>query len=73
MSDLTDINFVQQPLDQTLFPGAPRNVWIHGGFAAAHINTAADILVEVQSLLASTGYTSVTTVRAPCPAVAASV
>lgn len=62
LSVLTDINFVQAPLDSTLFPGAPSNAWVHGGFADAQGDTGASVLAEVQRLLKLTGYTSVTTV-----------
>lgn len=60
-SDLTDIDILTGPLDPTLFPGAP-NVLVHAGFRDEHAKTADAIFTEVQSLLDSTGSTSVTTI-----------
>lgn len=62
MSVLTDLNFFFAPLDPTLFPGAPADAMVHGGFADAHGDTGTIILTEVKRLLALTGYTSVTVV-----------
>jgi pimeloyl-ACP methyl ester carboxylesterase len=62
LSVLTDVEFVQQPLDTTLFPGAPSSAWVHGGFANAHLDTGAAILAAVKGLLKTTGYTKVATV-----------
>ncbi|KAI0699167.1 alpha/beta-hydrolase [Cerioporus squamosus] len=59
LSDLTDVNLFTKSLDTTLFPGVPSSVQVHGGFADEHAKTAAPILAEVKSLLATTGYTNV--------------
>jgi hypothetical protein len=60
MSVLTDLDFVQDPLDPQLFPGAPDDISIHGGFVDQHAISAVSILNEVKRLLTSTGSKSVT-------------
>jgi hypothetical protein len=62
MSLLTDIDFIREPLNTTLFPGAPKDAWVHGGFSDAHGDTGSSIIAEVKRLMKVTGYTSVTTV-----------
>ena len=63
MSDLTDIEIAQVPLNPTLFPGVPSGIQVHQGFSDEHGQTASAIMSAVQSLLASTGAKSVTCVR----------
>ncbi|KAJ8461787.1 hypothetical protein ONZ45_g18174 [Pleurotus djamor] len=53
VSLLTDANILTDPLDSTLFPGVPSNVWVHDGFRNAHALTATKILAEVKRLLAA--------------------
>ncbi|KAJ8522418.1 hypothetical protein ONZ45_g1007 [Pleurotus djamor] len=53
VSLLTDANILTDPLDKTLFPGVPSNVWVHDGFRNAHALTATKILAEVKRLLAA--------------------
>ncbi|KAJ8482585.1 hypothetical protein ONZ45_g14901 [Pleurotus djamor] len=52
VSLLTDANILTDPLDETLFPGVPSNVWVRDGFRNAHALTATKILAEVKRLLA---------------------
>ncbi|KAE9395851.1 alpha/beta-hydrolase [Gymnopus androsaceus JB14] len=54
-SDLTDVEFDLAPLSTTLFPGVSSSVEVHSGFQDEHALTAATILAEVKSLMASKG------------------
>ncbi|KAH8104577.1 alpha/beta-hydrolase [Cristinia sonorae] len=60
LSVLTDASILQRNLDPGLFPGVPSSVFIHGGFADAHAETAPAILAETKRLIATKGATSVT-------------
>ncbi|KZV63744.1 alpha/beta-hydrolase [Peniophora sp. CONT] len=61
-SDLTDLNFVLDDLDSTLFPGAASGAQVHSGFADEQAKTATDILASVKSLLSAHSGASVTTI-----------
>ncbi|KAJ8482989.1 hypothetical protein ONZ45_g14754 [Pleurotus djamor] len=52
-SILVNANVALNPLDQTLFPGIPEDVNVHGGFAEAHARAAPDILAAVINALSS--------------------
>ncbi|KAI0699099.1 alpha beta-hydrolase [Cytidiella melzeri] len=59
LSDLTDIDFVLVNLDPTLFPGIDPAAQAHNGFLGEHQLTASTILAQVNSLISSTGATTV--------------
>ncbi|TRM58502.1 Alpha/Beta hydrolase protein [Schizophyllum amplum] len=61
-SVLTDVDFPQDSLDATLFPGAPTDALVHGGFRDAQADTADIVLAGVRALMASSGTSSVTAV-----------
>lgn len=65
-SDLTDVEFDLAPLSTTLFPGVSSSVEVHSGFQDEHALTAATILAEVKSLMASKGTNNLVMVR-PTP------
>jgi len=48
---LTDVDFILDGLDPTLFPGVPSSVQVHQGFALEQAKTAPEILAAVQTLL----------------------
>ncbi|KAF9465014.1 alpha/beta-hydrolase [Collybia nuda] len=50
VSDLTDMNILLDPLNDTLFPDVPSNVKVHDGFRNEHALTAPIILAEVKKL-----------------------
>ena len=56
---LTDMDLAFKRPDPTLFPGIPKNVEVHGGFAKEHKKTASIILTEVKRLMAEYSSTSV--------------
>jgi predicted lipase len=60
---LTDIDLAFKHPDPTLFPGLPRNVEVHGGFAVEHKKTASIILAEVKRLMFEHSSTSVVLVH----------
>ncbi|KAF6761833.1 lipase [Ephemerocybe angulata] len=62
MSVLTDIDFTLEKLDPTLFPGLPRGIKVHNGFADAHKETATDVLAAVRTALTQSGLNTVTVV-----------
>ncbi|KAI0248629.1 Alpha/Beta hydrolase protein [Lactifluus subvellereus] len=55
----TDMDFFFKRPDPTLFPGIPKNVEVHGGFAKEHKKTASIILAEVKRLMSEHSSTSV--------------
>ncbi|KAI4523403.1 alpha/beta-hydrolase [Schizophyllum commune Loenen D] len=61
-SVLTDIDFPQDSLDPTLFPGVPSGARVHGGFRDAHADTATAVLAAVRALLTAQNTNSVTVV-----------
>ena len=64
-ADLTDLDIFKKSLNSTLFPGAPSDALIHGGFADEHETTATTILIEVQGLLSL--HSASTVVSVGCP------
>ncbi|KAN0118544.1 Alpha/Beta hydrolase fold [Russula decolorans] len=48
---LTDLRFHFMALDPVLFPGIPRGIKVHSGFAIEHKKTANQILTEVERLM----------------------
>ncbi|KAI0269945.1 alpha/beta-hydrolase [Gloeopeniophorella convolvens] len=58
-ADLTDLNVDKGKLDNTLFPGVPSGVEVHGGFSDEHKKTATQILTEVKKLMAQHSATKV--------------
>lgn len=57
------MSILQRNLNKAIFPGISTDVWVHGGFADAHEETAAQILAETKRLISSKGATSVFLVR----------
>jgi len=55
LSDLTDVDIVMENLDSTLFPGISDDIYVHSGFAAEHVKTAAIVLAETETLIQQTG------------------
>ncbi|KAI0248627.1 alpha/beta-hydrolase [Lactifluus subvellereus] len=53
----TDMDFAFRRPDPTLFPGIPKNVEVHGGFAKEHKKTASIILAEVKRLISEHQHT----------------
>ncbi|KAJ8595223.1 alpha/beta-hydrolase [Rhizopogon salebrosus TDB-379] len=62
LSDLTDVNFIMEKLNSTLFPGVNSDVEVHGGFADEQALTASIILDEVKSLISQYNANTVTLV-----------
>ncbi|KAJ3570272.1 hypothetical protein NP233_g4513 [Leucocoprinus birnbaumii] len=62
VSVLTDANILTDPLDPSLFPGAPSGVQVHDGFRNEHALTASQILDEVKKLMAAHNTKTVTCV-----------
>jgi len=62
LADLTDADFILEPLDATLFPGIPSSVEVHDGFASEQASTAPTILSYVKQILSEHGASSVTVV-----------
>ena len=63
LSVLTDIEFVMDQPDPSLFPGIPSSVWVHGGFLSEHAQTAPTILAETKRLISTKGAQQVILVR----------
>lgn len=42
-------------LDSTLFPGISDDIYVHSGFAAEQVKTAAIVLAETETLIQQTG------------------
>jgi hypothetical protein len=61
---LTDMELNFMHPDPALFPGIPKKVQVHEGFAKEHKRTAPLILAEVKRLMSEYSSTSVTLV---CP------
>ncbi|KAJ6580414.1 lipase [Mycena vulgaris] len=59
---LTDINFLLESLDRSLFPGLNSSIEAHSGFANEQAQTAIEILAAVQSALSTFGVNKVTMV-----------
>ncbi|KAH9841586.1 alpha beta-hydrolase [Rhodofomes roseus] len=55
LSDLTDVDILQENLDSTLFPGVSSDVWVHSGFADEHAKTASAVLSAATSIISSKG------------------
>ncbi|KAF8893960.1 alpha/beta-hydrolase [Infundibulicybe gibba] len=62
VSDLTDVNILQDNLDSTLFPGVSSSVTVHDGFRNEHALTAPEILTEVKRLMAAKNTKQVTVI-----------
>ncbi|KAI0353775.1 lipase [Trametes cingulata] len=62
LPDLTDVDILLLPLDQSLFPGVRPPVLVHQGFAATHSRSAPHILDAVQLAMSRFGATAVTVV-----------
>lgn len=63
LSVLTDLHFHFIPPDPVLFPGTPRGIKVHSGFAIEHKKTAVRILTEVERLMVEYSSTHVILVR----------
>jgi hypothetical protein len=61
-ADLTDADFIREPLSSSLFPGIPSSVEVHSGFASEQARTAPTILSYVEKTLTAHGTSSVTVV-----------
>ena len=60
---LTDLRFRFMALDPVLFPGIPKGIKVHSGFAVEHKKTANQILTEVERLMHEYSLTHVILVR----------
>jgi len=63
LSVLTDLHFHFMALDPVLFPGVPKGIKVHSGFAIEHKKTANVILAEVERLMDEHSSTHVILVR----------
>ncbi|KZW02188.1 lipase class 3 family protein [Exidia glandulosa HHB12029] len=52
---LNDADFILDPLNQKLFPGAPSGIKVHSGFREIHEATAPNILAAVRTSMAAHG------------------
>jgi len=59
LADLTDADYIMEPLNTTLFPSVPSDVLVHSGFANEQALTAEIVLAETRTLIAERGATTV--------------
>ena len=62
LSLLNDAAVLQKQLDQSYFPGAPTNLWVHSGFHDTFKRTATTILAKVKSVMSARGTNKITVV-----------
>lgn len=60
---MRDLDFFFMSLDPVLFPGIPRGIEVHHGFAIEHKKTARKVLTEVERLMKEYSSTKVILVR----------